>query len=103
MANILKKSKSEVAKEKGNSTTMVVIPTKRSFKNYVSLLPKLDPSWSKTDKVKQKIEARYIAERSVCNAISNIMTVAVSHYQIGKQDKSMKKMLQQELKYYTNW
>ena len=57
MVNILKKAKSEVAKEKGNSTTMVVTPTKRSFKNYVSLLPQLDPSRSKTDKMQQKSEA----------------------------------------------
>ena len=56
MANILKKTKSEVAKESGNSTTMVVTPTKRSFKNYVSLLPQIDPSQSKTDNVQQKSE-----------------------------------------------
>ena len=90
MANILKKAKSEVAKEKGNSTTMVVTTTKRSLINYVSLLPHLDPSQSKTDKVQQKSEARYIAERSVRNAISHIMAVDLSHYQIGKQDKRMK-------------
>ena len=46
MANILKKAKSEVAKEKGNSTTMVVTPTKRSLNNYFFLLPQLDPSQS---------------------------------------------------------
>ena len=39
MANILKKAKSEVVKEKRKSTTMVVTPTKRSLNNYVSLLP----------------------------------------------------------------
>ena len=33
MANIPKKAKSEVAKEKGNSTTIVVTPTKRSLNN----------------------------------------------------------------------
>ena len=92
MANILKKSKSEVAKEKGNSTTMVVTPTKRSLNNYVSLLPQIDPSQSKTDKVQQNSEARYIVECSVRNAISRIMAVAVSHYQIGKQDKRKKKI-----------
>ena len=91
MANILKKAKSEVAKEKGNSKTMVVTATKRSLNNYVFLLPQLDPSRSKTDKVQQKIEARYIAERSIRNVISYIIVVAVSHYQIGKQDKRMKK------------
>ena len=77
MANILKEAKSEVAKEKGNSTTMVVTPTKRSFKNYVSLLPQIDPSQSKTDKVQQNSEARYIAERTVLNVISHIMAVAM--------------------------
>ena len=71
---------------------MVVTPNKPSLNNYVSLLPQLDPSRSKTDKVQQKSEARYIAERSVRNAISHIMAVAVSHYQIGKQDKRMKKI-----------
>ena len=84
---------------------MAVTPNKRSLNNYVSILPQLDPSQSKTDKVQQKSEARYIAERSVHNVISHIMAVSVSHYQIGKQDKCMKKikMVQQELKYYTNW
>ena len=71
---------------------MVVTPTKRSLNNYMSLLPQLDPSRSKTNKMQQKSEARYIAERSVRNTISHIMTVAVAHYQIGKQDKRMKKI-----------
>ena len=104
MANILKEEESEVAKEKGDSATMVVTPNKRSLNNCVSLLPQLNTSRSKTDKVQQNSEARYIVERSVCNAISHIMAVAVSHYQIGKQYKRMKKlkMLQQELNYYTN-
>ena len=92
MSKILKVAKEEVAKEKGNSTTMVVTPTKRSLNNYIALLPQLDPSRSKTDKVQQKSEARYIAEHSVRNAISHIMTVALSHYQIGKQDKRLKKI-----------
>ena len=91
MANILKKAKSEVAKKNGNSTTMVVTPTKRSLNNYVSFLPQLNPSRSITDKVHQKSEARYIADRSVHNVISHIMAVAVSHYQIGTQDKRIKK------------
>ena len=43
MCNILKEAKSEVAKEKGNSTTMVATPTKRSLNNHISLLPQLDP------------------------------------------------------------
>ena len=90
MVSILKVAKSDVAKEKGNSITMVVTPTKRSLNNYTSLLPQLDPSRSKTDKVQQKSDARYIAERSVRNAISHIMAVAVSHYQIGKPDKRLK-------------
>ena len=77
MAKILNKAKSEVAKEKGNSTTMVVTPTKRSLNNYISLLPQLDPSRSKIDKVQQKSEARYIAERTVLNVISHIMAVAM--------------------------
>ena len=80
MANILKKAKSEVAKEKGNSTTMVVTPTKSSLNNYVSLIPQINPSRSKIDMVQQKSEARYIADRSVHNAISHIMSVAVSHF-----------------------
>ena len=42
MSNILKESKSEVAKEKGNSTTVVVTSTKRSLNNYISLLPQLE-------------------------------------------------------------
>ena len=92
MSKILKVAKEEVAKEKGNSTTMRVTPTKRSLNNYIALLPQLDPSRSKTDKVQQKSEAGYIAERSVRNAISHIMTVALSHYQIGKQDKRLKKI-----------
>ena len=84
---------------------MVVTPTKRSLNKYVSLLPQLDPSQSKTDKVQQNSEARYIAERSVRNFISRMMAVAVSRYQIGKKDKHMKKsrMLQQDLNYYMNW
>ena len=92
MSKILKVAKEEVAKEKGNSTTMVVTPTKRSLNSYIALLPQLDPSRSKTDKVQQKREARYIVERSVCNAISHITTVALLHYQIGKQDKRLKKI-----------
>ena len=51
LTKLLKKSKSEVAVEKGNSTTMVVTPTKRSCNNYFTLLPQLDPARSITDKV----------------------------------------------------
>ena len=76
----------------GNSTTMVVTPTKRSLNNYIALLPQIDPSRSYTDSVQQKSEARYIAERSFRNAVSHIMAVSVSHYQIGKADTRFKKL-----------
>ena len=92
MTEMLKSAKKDVAKAKGNSITIVATPTKRSLNNYISLLPQLDPSRSMTDKVQQKSEARYIAERSLRNAISHIMAVAVSHYQLGKVDSRLQKI-----------
>ena len=105
LTKLLKDAKSEVAVEKGNSTTVVITPTKRSSNNYFTLLPQLNPARSITNKVQQKSEARYIAERSVRNAISHIMAVCVVHYLIGKQDKRMKRlrMLQRVLDYCTHW
>lgn len=48
----------------------------------MALLPQLDTGRSKTFNVQQKSGARFIAERSFQNAVSYIMTVAVTHYQI---------------------
>lgn len=42
--------------------------------------------------MQQKSEVRYITKRSLRNGISHTMAVAVSHYQIGKKDKRMKKI-----------
>ena len=92
MKGMLKAAKKDVAKAKGNSITIVETPTKRSLNNYIALLPQLDPSRSWTDTVQQKSEARYIAERSFRNAVSHIMTVAVSHYQLGKAEKRLPKL-----------
>ena len=92
MTNILKVAKEEDAKIKGNSTSMVCSPTKRSLNNYMGLLPQLDPNRSRVKKVQQKSEARYIAERSIRNAFSHILAVAVAHYQIGVQDPRLPKI-----------
>ena len=92
MNRILKCAKESEAKKLGVSTTMVVTPTKRTLNNYIALMPQLDPLRSYTDKVQQKSEARYIAERSFRNAVSHIMAVSVSHYQIGKADTRLKKL-----------
>ena len=92
MNKILKDAKEEVARNKGNSSIMVTSPTKRSRNNYMGLLPQLDPSRSLVKKVQQKSEARYIAERSIRNAVSHIMGVAVAHYQIGTPDPRLPKI-----------
>ena len=64
----------------------------RTQNNYISLIPQLDPSRSMTDNVQQKSEARYIAERSFRNAVSFILTVSLSHYQLGKVDSRLHKI-----------
>lgn len=86
MCEILKNSLEEDAKVKGYSTVMVCSPTKRSLNNYMSLLPQLDTSMSRIKKVQQKSEARYIGENSIRNAVSHVIAVACTHYQIGVQD-----------------
>ena len=90
LEKILKTAKEEVAVSQGNSILTVVTPTKRSLKNYVNLLPQFDSSRRKGKKVIEKSDARYIAERSLRNAISHIFAVAVSHYQIGTPDPRFK-------------
>ena len=90
MKMLLKTAKQKVARNKGNSTLIVASPTQRTVNNYLALLPQLEPNRSKTTSVQQKSEARYIAERSVRNAVSHVMTVSVSHYQIGKPDTRLK-------------
>ena len=54
----------------------------------MALLPQLDLDISKTFRVQQKSEARYIAEQSFYNMVSHVMSVSVSHDQIGKPDSS---------------
>ena len=83
---ILKNAKVEVARKKCNSTLVVSSPNSRSCRNYMALLPQLDASRGTTLNVQQKSEARYIAERSIRNVISHVMSVAVSHYMLGTQD-----------------
>ena len=83
---ILKDAKVEVAKKKGSSTMIVASPSTKSINNYMNLLKQLEANRSITSTVQQKSEARYIAERSVRNAISHIMAVAVSHYTTGIPD-----------------
>ena len=90
LKNLLKSAKEDVAKLKGNSTLLLHSPSKRTVNNYLGLLPQLEPNRSKTKKVQQKSEARYIAERSLRNAISHILAVSVAHYQIGKPDTRFK-------------
>ena len=90
MKALLKSEKQRVARNKGNSTLIVASPTQRTINNYLALLPQLEPNRSKTTSVQQKSEARYIAERSIRNAVSHVMAVAVSHCQIGKPDTRIK-------------
>ena len=90
MKLLLETAKQRVARNKGNSTLIVASPTQRTVNNYLALLPQLEPNRSKTTSVQQKSEARYIAEHSVRNAVSHVMTVSVSHYQIGKPDTRLK-------------
>ena len=92
LTEMLKYGKKEVAKAKSNSTTIVNTPTKRTQNNYMSLIPQLDPSRVMTETVQQKSEARYIAERSFRNAVSFILTVALSHFQLGKVDLRLQKI-----------
>ena len=92
MGSLLKIAKEEDARNKGNSSAMVCSPTKRSLNNYMGLLPQLDPNRTRVKKVQEKSEARYIAERSIRNAMSHIMAVAVAHYQIGVQDPRLPKI-----------
>ena len=79
-----------MAEKRGNSTLVVASPTQHSCDNYMYLLPQLEPERSTTTKVQTKSEARYIAERSLRNAISHVISIAVSHYQIGRPDPRLK-------------
>ena len=88
--NMLISAKQEVAKDKGNSTLIIASPNNRTINNYMGLLPQLEPNRSKTKVVQRKSEARFIAERSLRNAISHVIAVAVAHYQIGKPDSRFK-------------
>ena len=90
LRKILKNAKQEVARNKGNSTVLIKSPTQRTINNYMGLIPQLDECRSKSIKVQRKSEARYIAERSLRNAVSHLMAVAVAHYIIGKPDKRLK-------------
>ena len=92
LTEMLNSAKKEVAKAKGNSTTIFNTPTKRTVNNYISLIPQLDPSRTMTATVQQKSEARYIAERSFRNAVSFILTVALTHYQLGIVDSRLHKI-----------
>ena len=92
LKNILKGGKEDAARIRGNSTLIVVTPTKCTQNNYFSLLPMLDATRTKSSNVQQTSEARYIAIRSFRNVVSHIMSIAVSHYQIGKPDSRLKKI-----------
>ena len=89
---MLKDEKKRKAVEKGNSSLIVVTPTKRSMYNYLSLIPQLDPARGVTENVQDKSEARYIAERSFRNAISHALSVSVAHYQVGQPDNRINKI-----------
>ena len=101
---ILKNAKVTVAEKKGNSTLVVASPTQRLCDNYMSLLPQLEPDRSTTTKVQTKSEGRYIVERNLRNAISHVISVAVSHYQICRQilDSNQLTKLQKVLSYCIN-
>ena len=86
---ILKEAKVEYARKERSSTMIVTSPTMKSVNNYMNLLTQLDANRSITSTIQQKSEARYIAERSVRNAISHIMAVAVSHYTSGIPDSRL--------------
>ena len=92
LKNILKTELEEKAKEKGNSTLIVVTPSKRSQYNYIGLIPQLDPARTITEKVQEKSEARYIAERSFRNAVSHLISIAIAHYRVGAPDSRLKKI-----------
>ena len=104
LKNILKGGKEDAARIRGNSTLIVVTPTKCTQNNYFSYLPMLDATRTKSSNVQQTSEARYIAIRSLRNVVSHIMSIAVSHYQIGKPDSRLKKLIrhQKEQSYYTS-
>ena len=69
---------------------IVSSPSGRSINNYLNLLTQLDGARSITSNVQEKNEARYIAKRSILNAVSHIMAVAVSHFMIGTPDPRLK-------------
>ena len=56
----------------------------------MNLLTQLDVNRSKTSKVQQKSEVRYIGMVIMCNTLSHIMDIAASHYQIGTPDRRLK-------------
>ena len=90
MGGILKEAKVKVAVKNGSSALTSNSPTQRSWDNYLSLLPQLEPIRSATSNVQTISEARYIAERSFSNAVSHTMTIAVAHYQLGAPDRRFK-------------
>ena len=92
MLKILKTAKLEDAKLKGISALSILSPTKISEDNYLSLLPQLEEERSRTDNVQRKSEVRFIAEHSFRNAVSYILTVVVTHYNIGTPDLRLKSM-----------
>ena len=90
MNQILNGAKVDSAKQRGISTLSVVSPTNRTNDNYMAYLLQLDADRAKTFVIQQKSEARFIAERSFRNAVSFIMTVAVTHYLVGTPDPRLK-------------
>ena len=64
LKDILKGGKEDAARIRGNSTLIVVTPTKCTQNNYFSYLPMLDATRTKSSNVQQTSEARYIAIRS---------------------------------------
>ena len=65
MIKLLKDFKEVDVKIKDNSSVMVNTLKNWVLNKYTNLLPQSNPGWSKTEKVQQKSEARYIVERSI--------------------------------------
>ena len=55
---LLKSAKQRVARNKGNSTLIIISPTQQTINNYLALLPQLKPNHLKTASVQQIIKAR---------------------------------------------
>ena len=83
---ILKDELITKARARNMSTLTVVSPTWKTVRNYFNYALAKHPGLSDVEKVQQKSEARFTAERSLRGTMTYLCCVASTHYELGTCD-----------------